>query len=359
MKKFLIILLALAIGAVAGYFFLTKVLNKDSYSLNIFERKASPTFSKVTAENYQEPFMWGINVNPSPVRKYSLEMWNKQMKLVSGLGANWIRLTYGANVEERLEIFDEMVDSANKKGFSVFLSLDSSEPVTSLKKPYDDGYQVASEVAEHYKGKIKYYQILNEVGGTVVKGWEYSGENESDFDPDKYQNVREWSRGAISAIRKIDPDAYVVLDFHWTHYAIVEMLIRDGVDFDILGWNWYADMGMMGEKELSDGTLLIDKLKSYNKPIILAEVNSLPTKTAKEEAKQAEFIEQIADWAYNSGIIKGFFIHELTDIAPTKTREEGYFGIVRFKKAPDGGYTFGEPKEAYDTYKDIIAKYSQ
>lgn len=358
MKKTLIIILALVIGVGGGYFVYNKYFkNKSTSSSNSSNSSGS---SKVAVGNYKEPFQWGINVNPSPVRNYSLEMWNKQMKHVNDLGTGWIRLTYDATVSNRLEIFDEMVESTNNSwNIQVLLSLDSTEPVQTISKPYDDGYKVASEVAEHYKGKIKYYQILNEIGGTVVRGAEFGGEKESDIDAKKYENVREWSRGAIAAIRKIDPDAYTIVDSFWTHYVVVEKFVKDGIDFDILGWNWYSDMKMLSDKKLADGTLLTDKLKSFGKPIILAEVNGTPTKDQMNEKMQADFIGEIAEWAYNSGFINGFYVHELVDIAPTKSRQEGHFGLMTYKKSGDGGYTFGDKKKAYEVYKEIIAKYSQ
>jgi len=351
MKSFLIIALALIIGAGGGYF-----------AWKYFDNKAFPSFTQkkeVTLENYEEPFMWGINVNPSPVRNYSLEMWAKQTGYVTDLGVKWIRLVFDYNAADKFKIFDQMIDYAQSQGVNVLLSLDSSEPVTSLGNAYDDGYKVGSDVAEHYKGKIRYYQVLNEVGGTVIKGAQYSGEDESDFDLEKYEKVRDWSKGAITAIRKIDPSANIVMDFHWTHYAIVDMLLRDGLDFDILGWNWYADMKMMGDKKLSDGTLLVDKIISYNKPVILAEVNGSPAKGQANQTDQADFLQEMADWAYHSGFIKGFYVHELVDSAPTPSRETNYFGIISFKKSSDGGYTFGEPKKAFEVYQAIIAKYSK
>lgn len=356
MKKFLIIFLALAIGLVGGYFVYQKFF-KDKGNGDSVDNK-EVILSKVSVENYNEPFQWGINVNLSPVRNYSLEMWNKQMKYVINLGTDWTRITYIANVSDRLEIFDEVVENTISKNIQILLSLDSTEPVQTIANPYDDGYKVASEAAERYKGKIKYYQILNEIGGTVVKGPEFSGESENDVDRQKYNNVKEWIRGAVTAVREIDPDAYIIIDSFWTHYAVIDMLIKDGINFDILGWNWYSDMKQMGDKKLSDDTLLIDKLKSYNKPIILAEVNGTPNDSAMDQDKQAEFITTMANWAYNSGYISGFYVHELVDIAPTSTREAGYFGIMEYKKSGDGGYTFGDPKKAYYDYQEIIQKYN-
>lgn len=151
--------------------------------------------------------------------------------------------------------------------------------------------------------------------------------------------------------------AKVVITVHWTHTAYVDMILKDKVDFDILGWDWYADMGLMNEKKLTDGTLLVDKLRSYKKPIILAEVNG--TATDKQDA-QADFIANMAEWAYNSGFIKGFFVHELSDTAEWPGRKANFFGLVKVKKIPGGTYSydFGDPKDAFYAYQKVISKYS-
>lgn len=348
MKRFLIILLALIIGGIGGYFAYQKFY-KDS---GLFTRK-------VTAKNYKEPFIWGVNVNPSALRKYHISMWETNSKYIKELGVGWVRLSFDNEPTNKFKIYDEMINAASTQNINVYLGLGSTKPIETINDTYKDGYSVADEISSHYKGKIKYYQLMSEQGSGASKE-NYSGENESDYDLQKYEKAREWMKGASTAIRKNDPNAYIVITDQWLHTAYFEMLIRDKIDFDIIGWDWFGDMGMMGERKLADGTLLIDKIKSFNKPIILAEVNGRPDpKKGMNEAEQSDFIKQMADWAYNSGYIKGFFVHELVDLRPTADKPADYYGLIEFKKAPDGGYTFGDRKLAFDTYKNIIAQYSK
>jgi len=325
-----------------------------------FQKNATKNLQQKSTEETKIPFMWGVNVNPSPVRRYNLEMWRQQTDYVADLGTSWIRVLFDWHANNKFAMYDEMIAEAEARNINVFLSLESSEPVETVKNPYKDGYTVASEISKHYKGRIDYYQILNEQGGIVVKGWEYSGEKESDFDPDKYNQVREWSKGAIAAIRENDPDAKIVISAHWTHVAYVQMLLKDKVDFDILGWDWYSDMKLMENKRLADGTLLLDKLESFGKPIILTEVNAVSTSDNKpDENEQANFIKDMANWAYKSGVIRGFFVHELVDTAPQADTSANYYGLITFKKASDGGYVLGDLKKAFYTYKKIIASFSE
>lgn len=351
MKNFLIVFLALMVGVVGGYFGWRYYVNWASTT--------GHSQKSVTAESYQEPFMWGVNVNPSALRNYSLEMWNKEIKYVSELGVQWIRLPFTNEPANKFEIHDEMIEVANAKNIKVYLGLGSSKPILTIDDTYSDGYNVAKEIASRYKGKIKYYQLMSEQGSTALKGPEYSGEKESDYDIDNYQKVKEWMRGASTAIRKVDSDAYIVITDQWLHYAYIDMLLKDKIDFDIIGWDWFGDMGFLGDKKLDDGSLFIDKLRSYNKPIILAEVNYRPGKKGMDEAKQAAYIEQMADWAYNSGYIKGFFVHELVDLRPVGDKPGDFYGLIEYKKAPDGGYTFGDKRQAFNTYQEIIAKYKK
>ena len=358
MKKiYLIVLACLVVGGGGGY--LTwRVFGGQS------NPSSSPTPSSAAsggtgpATTISE-FMWGVNLNPSSARKYNIETWNAELAYVTALGAKWIRLPFDNEPANKFTIFDEMIGAANTAGINVYLGIGSSEPILSINDTYKDGEKVATEIASHYKGKIKYYQLMSEQGSTALKGSSYSGEKESDYDKAKYEKVREWMKGASAAIRKIDPEAKLVITDQWTHTAYFDMLTRDKVDFDVIGWNWFGDMGMMGERKLKDGTKLIDKLKSFNKPVILAEINYRPDKNGMNEKKQADYIKKMAEWAYNSGVIRGFLVHEMFDLAPLGDRKADYYGLVKFEKAPDGGYTFGDPREAFTVYKEIIAKYSK
>ncbi len=352
MRNFLTLLFALILGAGGGY--LAWKFFGDDGRVKI----DGVTIGHVTADSYEEPFMWGVNVNPSAIGNYSIDTWTQQMAFVNQLGPKWIRLSFDNQPSNKFQIFDEMINTANRQGISVYLGLGSTKPVTSITDTYRDGYNVGLEVASHYKGKIKYYQLMSEQGSTAIRGPQYSGENESDYDAAKYAKVRDWMKGASTAIRKVDPNAYLVITDQWTHYAYFQMLLRDKVNFDIIGWNWFGDMGLMGTKKLQNGGLLIDKLKSFDKPIILAEVNYRPGRSGMDEQKQADFIQKMGDWAYRSGVIKGFFVHELVDLAPRGGGKADYYGLMYYKQV-GSHFAFGDIKKAFLTYQQIIAQYSR
>ena len=345
-KTYLIVLACLLIGGGGGYF-----------AWKFFSGKAKPTSSPSTSDSTDNSeFMWGVDVNPSAIGNYNLETWNKQLYYVSLLNTNWIRLAFDNDPANKFTIFDEMIGAANTAGINVYLGIGSTKPILDIKDTYQDGNTVGKEIATHYKGKIKYYQLMSEQGSTALKGSSYSGEKESDYDKAKYEKVREWMKGASAAIRKVDPNAKLIITDQWTHTAYFDMLARDKVDFDIIGWDWYSGMGPMGERKLADGTLLVDKLKSFNKPIILAEVNFTPdVKTGTGQQAQSDFIKSMAEWAYNSGYIKGFIVFKLVDYRPTKDNPNDCCALIKFKSIN----VFGDKRQAFDTYAAIIEKYSK
>jgi len=355
MKNFLIIVLALVVGGVGGYFAYKKLYQKESSA-----NEGSTNKRVVTAENYQEPFMWGIHLNPSSFQNYSLEFWNKQLKYATKLATPWIRLPMDQQALSHLNIYDEMIQAAKDRGMSIYLLLHPSGPYETLSDPYADGAKVGGTVAARYKGRVKYYQLLSEGGNYSIKGPEFPGDKEEQYDEKRYGIIRDWLRGASEAIKQADPEAYIVINDLWIHTAYIEKLAKDNIGYDILGWNWFSDMGNIWERKIDNG-LFIDQLKKFNKPIFLTEVNYRPDvkKKTMDEDKQSEFIGQTAEWAHKSGFIKGFIVFELVDRPLEDNKGIDYNGLIKLKESSTGTYTFGDTRKAFDTYKDIIVKYSQ
>lgn len=350
MKKFLIALLVLIIvgglGFAAWKFFLQGYLKKQQAK--------------------KEPFIWGVTMRPHALGRYTPATWLRQVNLAKDLGINFVRIgwqydAYYKGKPDQFGFHDEIFGKIQNKGMSVYLVFEGNPDVLEVKDPYYDGFNNGFQIASHYKGQIKYYQMLNEVGSVALKP-SMSGENESDYDEAKYAKVAEWLKGASAGIKKADPGAYRVISCQWLQTGFLSRLQGDKVDYDIIGWDWFSDMGMMSERKLTDGTLLIDKLNSFGKPVIIAEVNQRPEgdggQKGMPEQKQADYIDKTAEWAYTSGKIKGFIVLELMDVVNTGKNFTDYYGLVETQKTGNNTGIPGEPRKAYDVYKEIIAKYS-
>lgn len=352
MKNFFIIVLAIIIGVGGGYF-VWKYLARLDFSIDKTE--------KVTAENYKEPFIWGVTMRPTGLGKYIDEIWLRQIALATNLGVKWARLSWSYDAPDQFIYHDEIIKYLKKAGLETYLVIEPSTKFEDVKDPYKDGYDNAFRIASHYKGQIKYYQIMNEASGNAIKGGQYAGEKDEDYDITKYERTRDWIKGASAGVHKADPAAYRIVTAQWVHIGFMDKLQKDGINYDIIGWDWFSDMGLMGEKKLADGSLLIDKLKSYDKPLILAEINYRPEgdkgQKGQPEKKQADYIQKMADWTVGAGL-KGFLVLELLDSTNSGKGYTDYYGIVQAEQKKSGTWFPGEPRQAFSTYKEIIAKYS-
>ncbi len=300
-------------------------------------------------------FLWGVMTREASLQDYTLDYWNKELGYDKQLGVNSIKIDYDAHAGYKRSV--EMVQSAKSKNLEVLFTFAPAD-ILKVQKPYDEGYSLGKKLGTKLAGQVAYYQLMSEPASTALKGGQFTGTLQSDYDQAKYQIVMNWLKGASDGVRAGDPKAKIVINDQWTHFAFFDMIARDGVKFDYLGWNWFSDMGFLGDKTLDNGTKVFDKLKSYNKPIILTEVNERPDSVkGMDENAQSDFIQKMADFAWaNKDAIKGFFVLELTDQPATQIHapKSEYYGLIKFSQNADGTYTFGQPKKAFATYQNII-----
>lgn len=352
MKNLVLILAILVVLIVGGWF-----------GFNKFSEFSHARTAK------KEPFLWGVTMRPGALGNYDAKVWNGQLKLAKELGVGYVRITwqhdaYWKKKADAVAFHDNVIKAITENGLSTYLVIEANPDVLELDDPYYEGYNNAYQIASHYKGKIKYYQLLNEAGSVALNNGNPSGDKIEDYDPQKYEKVREWIKGASAGINKADPDAYRVITNQWIHYGFLELITKDKVDYDIIGWDWFSDMGLMSENKLDDGVNILEKLKKYNKPIILAEVNQRPEEKdgdfAQDEPKQAKFIEDMATWAYNSGVIKGLIVLELVDVVNTGKDFIDRYGLVaaeRTGSVDSGKGKITEPRKAYNTLQELIKTY--
>ena len=348
MKQVFYIVLILALAGLGGVFGWKYFQSKNTGVKN------TPKTNEVVKKT---SFLWGAVVRPSGLGKYHISIWNKELALAQKLGVGWVRLTWDNTSAQN----DEIVKAVWDNGMDVLLVVEpKSFDQLQLSTAKDEGYNTLKPIVQKYKGKIRFYQPLNEIASTVLRGGEFSGEQESDYDQAKYKKAVAWVKGATKAIRENDSNAKVILTDQWTHFAFFDMIKKDKVDYDYLGWNWFSDMGFLGDKKITSGEKVFDKLKAIGKPIILTEVNYRPDDIkGQPEAKQADFIEDMANFAAeNNNVIKGFFVHELLDVTNSPKKKLEYYGIVKAEKSKSGTYIPGEPKAAYERYQEVIKKYA-
>lgn len=310
-------------------------------------------------------FRWGAQVRPYALNRYTDELIQQQLDLARDLGVGWIRLDWH-NFHD-FAWHDRLIDEARKRGLHVVLILEEIGVPASDTQVIEKAKKAAGEIAAYYKGKVRYFQLLNEVSGAAIKGPSQPGTDFArDYDAVKYRQIRDWVKGAGEGIKAANPDAKLIVSGQWTHTAMFEQLIKDGVSFDIIGWNWFSDMGedlnqpVVGETAIHKITLL-EKLRGFGKELWVTELNYRPDPAGQDEPAQAAYLKKVAERIYNYDVFKGLFVFELLDQSEVKAKggKPEYYGLVKFAKDSQGRWIIGAKKQAFDAYKQVIGKLSE
>ena len=359
--RIIVILVVLAgLGAAAWFFF-------------VRERAVTPQPNpQANLPPDDGSFRWGVQVRPFALNRYTDQLMAQQLDLAKELGVHFIRLDWHRDVKTQFNDADDFVwhdkviDMANERGLHVILILEDLGVASNDLSVTSKAATASQAIASHYKGRIKYYQLLNEVSGAALKGPSQPGTDfVRDFDQTKYRQIRDLVKGIGTGIKRADPDAKLILSGQWTHTAMFEQLIKDGVSFDIIGWNWFSDMGedlngpVISESAHQKITLL-DKLKGFGKELWLTELNFRPGQDGQDEPKQADYIKKVAERIFDYQTFKALFVFELMDQSEVlaKGGKSEYYGIVKFAKDAQGNWIIGGKKQAFDAYKQVIAKFS-
>lgn len=349
------------------------------------KNKASKTTSTVSNLNGQS-FVWGVNTSCYQVDGYQEKTADRQIDLINKLNANTVRITLERTIKlDPLEInYDErandsFVNKLRENNKEIIMIVDGDIIKSSKIKGFNQeeaGYQMGKYAGSRYKGKVKYYQIANEVTGTSVKpldddfsGSTFKGDYNVEYSSERYNSLLGWLKGMQKGIRESDDQAKIVISGHWHLYFIIDKLIKDGIDPDIIGWAWYSNDGEdITRRDLGGGKSinLAEKLNEFGRDVWIIELNSdkgsyNAQRRKNDESYQSAFLEKMIPNLTETGLIKGILVYTLFDIptfADGRDESEAHWGLVKVDKSKQGEVIFGL-KKAFDTYKNLIKKYSK
>ncbi|MCL1973000.1 MAG: glycosyl hydrolase 53 family protein [Endomicrobia bacterium] len=202
-----------------------------------------------------------------------------------------------ADIEKQIHLLAEM-------GAKIY-RLDSNPPIDQLEKIITlcEKYGIElllitggtpSSVVRWFKGRVKYYQVGNEMNlqaqksgnGTQISHYWMSTDTEPLPADKKYLDVMISNTiQTIKIIRADDPDVKILINGTGVHYAFLDYAFEEfakaGVDIDLIGWDWYSFM----ENNRTTHSSAIDGLNSvakfmydrYGKDIIICEYNMAPS----------------------------------------------------------------------------------
>jgi len=128
-------------------------------------------------------------------------------------------------------------------------------------------------------------------------------------------------------IKSVDPAAkMVVSNAGWMHYAYFEVLARQGVKIDVIGYHWYESAG-----DLKD-VLDILRTEYAGKPVWFTEVNRRYSGAGPAMGLKPGALKKYIRTIRNRGTnVRGFFVYELFD-QPTATEGERGYGMIAWVK---------------------------
>ena len=321
------------------------------------EEKETPVYTEISSPDYSGGFQWGVTMRPNAIGSYTPAYWQAQIEKAKELGVNYARVNWDYNVGNTFSYTDKIIGKLKDSGIEPYLIIEHN-PKDGYNNLYQNGYDDGNSIASYYKGKISFYQMDNEVGAQAIKDPTFSGVNEWDFDDGKYQKVKEYMRGLSDGISAADSSATKMVTISWMHTGFLDKLQNDGIAYDMIGIDWYDWMGNFFTRKISNNRTLFQKLKSFGKPLIFAEINSLPQKdpdtnqkTVVDEAHQADFIRTHAELAWqNRRWVKGFYVLELVDNILIDPKYLEYYGLLKVPKAGQ----IGEPRQSFGAYQEVI-----
>ncbi|MCQ2450009.1 MAG: glycosyl hydrolase 53 family protein [Clostridia bacterium] len=303
-------------------------------------------------------FLWGVNTHCDFYPVYRRENAEKQLKLIRDMGSKIVRVNF-----YNFDFSDFYIPLANACGLKVMLVVDG------YLRDISDNYNAAAEyelyrkIADRYDGnhgfgKIDFIQINNEVDVFLSAFNPKFGDGETieEFPQPMMQKVYEHFANASAGIRAAKTDVKIVINAGWKHYGMFLYMNEKGIDFDLLGWDWYSDMATAMKREGKRPFQLAETLHDlFGKDIIVCETNIWTDSLIDtDDVSNWDDLFGIIDDAVSYPFVKGLIIYECCDEMPFEQEgtfnREAHFGLVKADK--DGNML--EVKPVYYKLKDYI-----
>ncbi len=322
-------------------------------STKVATKKASAP-NPPPASSKRSAFWWGVSILPFPLREKNDLFLPEQFRLAKEIGTKIVRTDFSPNNEPANR---QAIDLAHQNGLKLVMIIPfGPNDIFSDQNLANNAYQYVHTIVEEHKGQVDVWQLATEPASVAIIDGGHYGVDRIDYPESKYQAVATWLKAATRAVADADPTARRLINDQWVHVGFFDRYFADGGDTDIIGWNWFSDMGTSWDNPVINTKTdqryaLLKKLKSFNRDIWLTEVNRRGGSNDGNEKAEADYIQAMAEKAYAEPAIKAFFVFDLVGDQLAPPKEQGY-GLVNVDA--DKNWT-GSLKEAFYRYKNLIA----
>lgn len=298
-------------------------------------------------------FSWGISGHNRTYKAYPETYYKEQIRLAAELGSQIYCFNYCPKTEDEFAYLDRMVAEVQSQGMDVMLITDNY----SL-SPEEDAALVGPIAARYTKdsphGFIKYFRIFGEQDClTLCQSFPENTPIGQEREHFKTEILDLWylkMKAAIEAIRAVNTDSRIVVSIAHLHFGFLLGMRDRGLKWDILGLDWYEDMGPFSE--------LLDPLKELfpEYDYIICESNVMANKSnANAPLSDWDWLLKGMDDCYRDDKVIGFLFYELLDEVylldqPNVLPREAYFGFLTC----DEQGNIGEKKPVYHRVQELI-----
>lgn len=304
-----------------------------------------------------KPFVWGINGHPITQQAYSKQTWKDQLSYLEDLKVNYYRIDVPLNNagrprnEQGLLAFLNQLKSIHVKPMLVFLPRENTT-ISDSTSLYQFYHNQGAVLATHYRSFLEVIEVGNEWDVKLIKSRKLDGTKPGHYDLLKAKQKLILLKAFIDGMKSVIPTLNVSISLGWTHWYYLDLLQQFRVDYDIIGYHWYSDMGDITYARKPYGDFLPRIKKKYNKEIWITEFNThAGTKKHSFDSQQA-YIAKSLDRMLQHKAISGIFIYELFDQPALR---------VNYPDEPNYGLVFKEGnqyrlKPAYNTFKEFVER---
>ena len=272
-------------------------------------------------------FSWGISGHNRTYKAYPETYYKEQVRLAAELGSKIYCFNYCPTTEDEFAYLDKMVAEVQSYGMDVMLITDnyslSAEEDAALVGPIAARYTMDSP-----HGFIKYFRIFGEQDClTLCESFPENtpiGQEREHFKPEILDRWYLKMKAAIDAIRAANTDSRIVVSIAHLHFGFLLGMRDRGLKWDILGLDWYEDMGPFSE--------LLDPLKELfpEYDYIICESNIRDGRN-KTETEQWKWLYDGMNDCYHDDKVIGYLFYELLDevyLTEYSDPREAYFGFL-------------------------------
>lgn len=317
----------------------------------------------------QEPvgpdgLVFGINGHPLMQAAYSYQAAaaDEQFELLRKLGVRWYRVDV---VPDSTGLVDgtvvDLARAAKRRGINLLPVLTvRPQPAVTAVAAYAEGLAIGRGFASRYGSWFSHIEAGNELDTWPLgSGRGGDGSTLSQYNSDSLAVVTAFLRGLARGIKTAAPEVQVIINSAgWRHWAFFAALERDTVDYDIVGYHWFSDMGDI-DQPVDSGMSVLDHLNRLGKDIWMTEVGRRST-IPDDPVDQGSWIGKYARDFSGFRLVKAFFIYELYEqrdfLLNSDPRDdvEAFYGIIVCPADPSSCRGPKRPKPAFDIYRRAI-----